>query len=153
MAQVRGDHRKPIKYYASLYLSEAYHSVEIEEEDKEKTALICPLGLFKYNRMSFGLAGAPMAFHAVVKKIKEAMERKNLDIATSVLLYFDDALICASSFEELQEKLEFFYSALIEVGMKIQPKKCNFGVRTVRWLGHTITKEEYSQTQNESRYY
>ena len=45
LAQVRGDHKKPIKFYASLDLSEAYHSVEIDEKDQEKTALITPMGL------------------------------------------------------------------------------------------------------------
>ena len=51
------------------------------------------------------------------------MEKKNPEIAESVLLYFDDALIIASTFEELQEKVEVFLNALEEVGMKIQPSE------------------------------
>ena len=141
LAQVRGDHKKPIKFYASLDLSEAYHSVAIDEKDQEKTALITPMGLYKYMRMTFGLASAPMAFHEVVKKIEEAMERKDPQLAGSVLLYFDDALITGATFEELQKKLDIFYQAIAEVGMRIQPRKCNFGLRTVKWLGHTITEE------------
>ena len=151
LAQVRGDHKKPIKYYASLDLSEAYHSVEIDEKDQEKTALITPMGLYKYMRMSFGLASAPMAFHEVVKKIEDAMERKDPNIASSVLLYFDDALITAATFEELQKKLDLFYQAIAEVGMKIQPRKCNFGLRTVKWLGHTITEEGIYPDQDRVR--
>ena len=141
LAQVRGDHKKPIKFYASLDLSEAYHSVAIDEKDQEKTALITPMGLYKYMRMTFGLASAPMAFHEVVKKIEEAMERKDPKLAGSVLLYFDNALFTGATFEELQKKLDIFYQAIAEVGMKIQPRKCNFGLRTVKWLGHTITEE------------
>ena len=36
LARIRGDPNKPMKYYASLDLSEAYHSVELAEEDKIK---------------------------------------------------------------------------------------------------------------------
>ena len=151
LAQVRGDHKKPIKFYASLDLSEAYHSVEIDEKDQEKTALITPMGLYKYMRMSFGLASAPMAFHEVVKKIEDAMEKKDPNIAASVLLYFDDALITAATFEELQRKLDIFYSAIAEVGMRIQPRKCNFGLRTVKWLGHTITEQGIYPDQDRVR--
>ena len=151
LAQVRGDHTKPIKFYASLDLSEAYHSVAINEKDQEKTALITPMGLYKYMRMSFGLASAPMAFHEVVKKIEDAMERKDPNIGSSILLYFDDALITASTFEELQRKLDIFYQAIAEVGMRIQPRKCNFGLRTVKWLGHTITEEGIYPDQDRVR--
>ena len=31
--------------------------------------------------------------------------------------------------------------AVEEVGMKIQLKKCNFGKRCCKWLGHSITGE------------
>ena len=141
LARIRGDPKKPMKYYASLDLSEAYHSVKLAEEDQEKSAIITPLGLYKFIRMSFGLKSAPAAFHMVVKKIEEVMERTDPEVAESVLLYFDDALIIAESFEELQRKLEVFLNALEEVGMKIQPRKANFGQRKVKWLGHEITEE------------
>ena len=42
-------------------------------------------------------------------------------------LYFDDALLTGATIEELQEKLEILYQALEEVGIKIQPRKCNMG--------------------------
>ena len=141
LARIRGDPNKPMKYYASLDLSEAYHSVELAEEDQDKSAIITPLGLYKFIRMSFGLKAAPAAFHMVVKKIEEVMERRDPEVAESILLYFDDALIIAESFEELQRKMEVFLNALEEVGMKIQPRKANFGQRRVKWLGHEITEE------------
>ena len=75
LARIRGDPNKPMKYYASLDLSEAYHSVKIAEEDQDKSAIITPLGLYKFVRMSFGLRAAPAAFHMVVKKIEDAMEK------------------------------------------------------------------------------
>ena len=37
LPRIRGDPKKPMKYYASMDLSEAYHSVEIAEEDQEKS--------------------------------------------------------------------------------------------------------------------
>ena len=115
--------------------------MELAEDDQDKSAIITPLGLYKFIRMSFGLKAAPAAFHMVVKKIEEVMERRDPEVAESILLYFDDALIIAESFEELQRKMEVFLNALEEVGMKIQPRKANFGQRCVKWLGHEITEE------------
>ena len=89
-----------------------------------------------------------MAFHAVVKKIEEAMERRNPDIASSVLLYFDDALLTGATFEELQEKLEILYQALEDVGMNIQPRRYNMGLPSVKWLDHQITEHGFFPDQD-----
>ena len=54
-------------------------------------------------------------------------------------MYFDDALIPAADFESLLHKLDIFLDSVQEVGMKLQLKKCNFGGRQCKWLGHSIT--------------
>ena len=139
LSKVRGDPKKPIRYFASVDLSEAYHSVPIAESDREKSAIVTPEGLFQFKRMSFGLAAAPAAFHQVVKMIEKAMEERDPNINDSVLLYFDDCLLSGTTFDELLERLEILLEAVTEVGMKIQVRKCNIGYGETKWLGHRIT--------------
>jgi len=50
------------QWFTSLDLASEYWQVSMDEKDKEKTAFIIPLGLFKWNVMPFGLCNAPAIF-------------------------------------------------------------------------------------------
>ncbi|GFU56962.1 hypothetical protein TNCV_1194731 [Trichonephila clavipes] len=50
--------------FSNIDLFKAYFQVPIAEEDKEKTAMITPFGLFELNAMSFGLRNAPSTFQS-----------------------------------------------------------------------------------------
>ena len=139
LSKVRGDPKEPIRFFASVDLSEAYHSVPVCKADREKTAIVTPEGLYQFKRMPFGLAAAPAAFHQVVKLIESAMEKRDPQILDQCLLYFDDALLSAPNFDELLERLEILLEAVEEVGMKIQVRKCSIGFGETKWLGHKIT--------------
>ena len=140
LAKVRNSPMKKLKYFASLDLSEAYHCIDVAEEDKPKTAMISPKGLHYFNKMSFGLKGAPQAFHQIVQMIEQAMHDRDPELAKTILLYFDDCLIAAETFEELIAKLDLFLQTIQKIGLKVQPRKCLFCVQRVKWLGHVITE-------------
>ena len=108
---------EPFKYFATL---EAYHCVKIKEVDQEKTAMITPLGLYKFNHMCFGLTSAPQAFHQVVTLIENNMFATHPDLANSILLYFDDCIIRATSFPDLKLISKISNSVIFEDFLKIQ---------------------------------
>ena len=41
----------------------------------------------------------------------------------SILLYFDDMVLLASSLEDLQKQTELIVAALAQVGLSVNPKK------------------------------
>ena len=82
------------KWFTSIDLSSAYHQLEIEEKDKHLTSFITRKGQFEYNRMPFGLCGAPFTFQRTMNNIL----RSNNWI--HCLIYLDDVLIFSSSFDE-----------------------------------------------------
>ena len=131
---------KPFKFWATMDLSEAYHCIPIKESDKEKTAMITPIGLYAFNRMSFGLCSAPQCFHQVVTLIENALLARDKDLSKSILSYFDDSIIGAYSVEDLMKKLEHFLIVIQELGLKINPAKCHVGRRHLKWLGHYVSE-------------
>lgn len=54
------------KYFSTMDLASAYNQVEVNPADRHKTVFTTPFGLFEYNRMPFGLAGAPGLFQRLM---------------------------------------------------------------------------------------
>ncbi|MCI74525.1 reverse transcriptase, partial [Trifolium medium] len=49
-------------YYCFLDGYSGYNQIVVDPVDQEKTAFICPFGVFAYRRMPFGLCNAPTTF-------------------------------------------------------------------------------------------
>lgn len=50
-------------------LKSVYHQVEVEEEDKHKTAFVTPMGFWEFNRMPQGVTNAPSTFQTSYGKM------------------------------------------------------------------------------------
>ena len=75
------------KYFSTMDLASAYNQVEVHPADRHKAAFTTPLGLFEYNRMPFGLGGAPATFQRVMQTI---FRDKMLEI---LIVYLDDIIV------------------------------------------------------------
>lgn len=56
------------KWFSVLDLRSGYYQIPMAEEDKEKTAFICPLGFFHFERMPQGITGAPATIQRLMEK-------------------------------------------------------------------------------------
>nr|GEY48404.1 reverse transcriptase domain-containing protein [Tanacetum cinerariifolium] len=65
----------------------------------------------------------------------EATERKNLKV------YVDDMVIKSTSEEDMLRDIQETFDRFRLVNMKLNPKKCSFGVEEGLFLGHFITKQ------------
>ena len=124
------------KYFSSLDLKSGYWQVEVEENDKPKTAFTAgPLGFFEWNSMAFGLVNAPATFQRVMQA---AMGDLHLN---QCLLYLDDIIIFSKSFNEHIERLKAVFQRLREAKLKLKPSKCSFLQKQVKYLGHIVSAE------------
>ncbi|XP_053274167.1 uncharacterized protein LOC128436464 [Pleuronectes platessa] len=126
------------KWFSVLDLRSGYYQIAMAEEDKEKTAFICPLGFFQFERMPQGITGAPATFQRLMEK---AVGDMNL---LEVLVYLDDLIVFGRTLEEHEERLLKVLDCLAEVGLKISVDKCQFCLPKVKYLGHIVSADGVS---------
>lgn len=121
------------KWFSVLDLRSGYYQIAMANEDKEKTAFICPLGFFQFERMPQGITGAPATFQRLMEK---AVGDMNL---LQVLVYLDDLIVFGRSLEEHEERLLRVLDRLEEVGLKLSLDKCQFCQPRVKYVGHIVS--------------
>ncbi|XP_043208845.1 uncharacterized protein LOC122374269 [Amphibalanus amphitrite] len=121
-------------WFHTLDLRSGYWQQGLEEGDKEKTAFSTHLGLFEFNRMPFGLKGAPASFQRLMMAVLAGLTWREC------LVYLDDIVVFGKSFGESLQRLEHVLEAISDSGLKLHPEKCVMFKREVKFLGHVINE-------------
>lgn len=124
--------------FSALDLSQGYYQVAMDEDDIPKTAFTTKSGQYEFIRMPFGLSGAPATFQRVMHQVLKSQNWK------SCLIYLDDVLVFGKDEKEHFERLYDVLSTIEKAGLKLSPKKCNFMMPQVKYLGHIISKRGIS---------
>jgi len=121
------------KFFSTLDLISEYWQIEIDEEDKPKTAFSTEDGHYKFNRMPSGLTNAPATFQRLMNHILHSVIRK------FALVYLDDVIIYSTSIEQNIKHIDIVLGLLQKAGLKIKLSKCTFLQTSVNYLGHVIS--------------
>lgn len=121
------------KWFTTLDLKSGYWQVELNPADKEKTAFSTGKGLWQFTVMPFGLCNAPATFERLMENVLRGLHWK------TCLVYLDDIIVYSNTFEEHIQNLEEVFQKLQMAKLKLNPKKCVFLQREVKYLGHVIT--------------
>ena len=78
--------------YTKLDLLHAYQQIRLEEESKLLLTIKTHKGLFKYNRLPFGVSSAPSIFQRIIEGVLQGIP--------NVVAYIDDILITGRTEEE-----------------------------------------------------
>ena len=115
-------------YFSSLDLASGYWQVPVNEEDIEKTAFTVGSSHYEFTVMAFGMTNAPATFQRMMTKRLAGIEGS--------LVFIDDIIIFADTWEEYRRILEKVLRQIKEAGLKIKRSKCQFGKESVEFLGH-----------------
>lgn len=111
-----------------------YYQIPMGDTDKKKTAFICPVGFYQFERMPQGVSGAPATFQRVMEKTLGDM---NL---LKVLVYLDDLIVFGRTLEEHEQRLLKVLDRLKSEGLKLSLDKCQFCHTSVNYVGHIISQ-------------
>jgi len=90
------------------------------------------MGLYRYNRMPFGIANAPAIFQRIMDQVIPGIP--------NCIAYLDDILVTGVNEEEHFKTLEMVLSKLGEFGLRCNMDKCLFFQDQVSYLGYIISK-------------
>ena len=125
-------------WFSTLDLFTGYWQVEVDAEDRPKTAFTTRKGLFQFRQMPFGLCSAPATFQRLMETV---LAGKQWEIC---LVYLDDVIVYGESFEQMLKNLQTVFDCLAKAGLKLKPKKCTLFAKEVRYLGHVVSQNGVS---------
>ncbi|GJS67179.1 reverse transcriptase domain-containing protein [Tanacetum coccineum] len=110
------------KYKCFLDAYKGYHQIQMAKKDEDKTAFHTDEGVFCYMKMPFGLKNARVTYQRLVDTIFEGKMGRNLEA------YVDNMVIKSKTELEMIKDVEETLLTLKKVNMKLNPKKCSFGI-------------------------
>lgn len=120
------------KYYSTLDLSSGYWQMELDTQDRHKTAFSTEFGLYHWNRLPQGLKNAAASFQRLLEIVLAGL--KEWDIST----YLDDLIIASKTFEDHLEKLDMVFQRLSKHNLKVNPAKCQLAKNEITYLGFQV---------------
>ena len=114
-------------------LSDAYLQIPVEENSSKLFCINTHRGLFKFERLPFGIKVTPAIFQEVMDTMLNG-----LDFA---IAYLDNIIIINKSKEQHREHVRRVFSRIQEFGFKVKEEKCDFFLEEIKYLGHIINKD------------
>ena len=105
----------------------------VAEEDQLNTTVNTPRGLLEFKRLPYGVASGPPEFGKTIIQILSGL--------SGAFCYFDDIIVGGKTRNEHNQNLERVFKKLDACGLKLNFSKCRFGLTSLKFLGHIISKE------------
>ena len=121
------------KVFSKLDLSEAYLQLKVDDESSELLTINTHNGLYKFNRLPFGVKVAPSIFQQIMDTMLAG-----LDFA---IAYLDDILIKSENNKQHCEHIREVFKRIDEYGFKLSSEKCEFFMTQVKYLGQIINEK------------
>ncbi|CAL8134521.1 unnamed protein product [Prunus armeniaca] len=125
----------------------AHNQIMMAEEDIHKTAFMCPghIGAFEYTVMPFGLRNAGATYQRAMNSVFHDM------IGHSLEVYIDDVVIKSPEEGNHMTNLRRAFLIMRQHKLKMNPKKCVFGVQAGNFLGFLVHQRGIEIDKNKAK--
>ena len=122
-----------------------YNQIRMYEDDQEKTSFVSSQGLFCYRVMPFGLKNPGETYQRLMNRMFAPQIGRNVQV------YMVDMLVKNRQEEDHLEDLKETFDTLHSYNMKLNPRKCAFGVTTGKFLGFIVSQRGIEANLNKIR--
>ena len=129
--------------FSKLDMFQAYLQLPLDEESKEYVTVNTHKGLYRYNRLPFGISSAPSIFQRTMETLLQGIKGE--------LVYIDDILITGPTIEKHLSTLDKVLDKLGVANLRLNKPKCFFLQPSIEYLGHIIDKDGLHPTEEKVR--
>ncbi|XP_032879397.1 uncharacterized protein K02A2.6-like [Amblyraja radiata] len=120
------------QHFSKIDLAQAYLQMEVEEVSRHYLTINTHKGLYRYNRLVFGVASAPAMWQRAMEQVLQGIP--------GTQCYLDDILITGRTVEEHLSNLERVLGRLKRYGLRANKAKCDFFKEQLAYCGHLIDR-------------
>ena len=121
------------KVFSKIDLNEAYLQISLKENGSKLLCINTHRGLYKFDRLAFGIKVAPAIFQQVMDTILGGFD--------FTFAYLDDIVISSKTKALHREHLNKVFAQIREFGFKVREAKCDLCMNKIKYLGHVIDKD------------
>ena len=124
------DQVKDHKWFTVLDFKHAFWHVKLDDKSSQLCSFATPSGIYKFNRLPFGLNVSTEIFQREASKIFACIP--------NVQIYIDDLLISGKTIQEHDRALQKVIEVALKNNVKFNPKKIQFRKESVLYLGYQL---------------
>ncbi|RVW47634.1 Retrovirus-related Pol polyprotein from transposon 17.6 [Vitis vinifera] len=111
-----------------------YSQILMAPDDMEKTSFITEWGTYYYRVMPFGLKNAGATYQRAATTLFHDMMHRDVEV------YVDDMIMKSRGRSDHLAALERFFERIRQFRLRLNPKKCTFGVTSGKLLRYMVSK-------------
>ena len=116
--------------FSKIDLKDAYLQVEMDNSSKDILVINTHKGLYKYNRLPFGISSAPSIFQYIMDQLLAGVE--------GAVSYLDDIIVMGKTPMDHLKNLKCVLDRIQDFGFRINQTKCSFLKPSVEYLGFVV---------------
>ncbi|PIO71364.1 reverse transcriptase [Teladorsagia circumcincta] len=117
--------------FSQIDFVDAYLQVEVDDDSKELLTINTHRGLYRYNRLPFGVKSAPGIFQQIVDSMISGLN--------GVTAYLGDAIVTGRTLAEHNANLKVLFSRISAYDFRVRIDKCHFVMTQLTYLENIIT--------------
>ena len=118
------------KVFSKLDANSGFWQIPLSESSRPLTTFITPIGRYYFHKLPFGISSAPEHFQKRMSAILSGLE--------GVVCQMDDVLVFGRDQTEHDTRLTAVLKRIESAGATLNPDKCEFSRKTLKFLGHIL---------------